>query len=220
MSNQRTLNTTWIIGDQYETIIKSIQRHHQNAQHLLEIITRLHCIFRSTCNKLQINPNLTQTHHSSRCRRNLRSAWITGPSGCYRKNSNAKLMEIETALGRIRTSHTWTTYYRQLEALNNLSFPCKVIVDDADEIQLHGFCGTSKIPYGSYSPIHGTQCTLFCAKSRVAPFKVISLPRLEPCGVLLLAKLYESVIQATYIKIKKAIFFWTDTTIVLHWIHK
>ena len=55
------------------------------------------------------------------------------------------------------------------------------------------------------------------AKSRVAPLKELSIPRLELQAAVLAARLYKSIRSESRIKFEKVIFF-TDSQIVIVWI--
>ncbi|GFQ83439.1 integrase catalytic domain-containing protein [Trichonephila clavata] len=57
---------------------------------------------------------------------------------------------------------------------------------------------------------------LVASKSRVSPIKQVTIPRLELCGTVLLAKLMPKVQCALKMDIT-SVFFWTDSTIVLSW---
>ncbi|XP_076482503.1 uncharacterized protein LOC117165311 [Bombus vancouverensis nearcticus] len=121
--------------------------------------------------------------------------------------------------------HTeWSKYYAQLPLLNNVEFPRKTIINPAAEIELHGFCDASERAYGACVylrtiTLDGHVCTrLLTAKSKVAPLKSLTIPRLELSGALLLASLANTVLQALTINIARTV-YWTDSTIVLHWIN-
>jgi hypothetical protein len=121
--------------------------------------------------------------------------------------------------------HTlWYKFTYQLNLLHQLTIPRKVITFFPHElIELHGFSDASQQGYGAavYVRVKSTENTyethLLCAKSRVALLKTITLPRLELCGALLLARLFEKVKQSVNLHNARKI-FWTDSSIVLAWI--
>ena len=82
--------------------------------------------------------------------------------------------------------HTmWLNFNAQLQALNTISVPRSVCCDNFDTTQLHGCCDASEAAYGSCLYLRTSTASgqvavrLLCARSRVAPLKTISVPRLE-----------------------------------------
>ncbi|XP_076660974.1 uncharacterized protein LOC143364585 [Halictus rubicundus] len=117
----------------------------------------------------------------------------------------------------------WTQFTQQLELLRAVAFHRRVLTDQPRNIEIHGFCDASTIGYGACLYVRSTgkdgivQCHLLCAKSRVAPLKTVTIPRLELCGALLLTRLYREASDALDISPDKVV-FWSDSTVVLHWI--
>nr|XP_012146525.1 PREDICTED: uncharacterized protein LOC105663276 [Megachile rotundata] len=117
----------------------------------------------------------------------------------------------------------WSQFYRQLPLLNNIIFPRKTIPCTSTVTELHGFCDASERAYGACVYLrsidkHGyAHVELLFAKSKVAPLKSQSIPRLELCGALLLTSLITTAKKALHININNT-FLWTDSTIVLHWL--
>jgi len=118
---------------------------------------------------------------------------------------------------------TWIEFATQLDLLNELTIDRQVLTPDYTDVQLHGFCDASNIGYGaciyvrSIDHRNNVRCRLLCAKSRVAPLKPVTIPRLELCGALLLAKLYREAHRALGLSPSKTV-LWNDSTITLHWV--
>ncbi|XP_011858514.1 PREDICTED: uncharacterized protein LOC105556056 [Vollenhovia emeryi] len=117
----------------------------------------------------------------------------------------------------------WMEFVRQLESVNQFTFERKLLASNCRDIQFHGFCDASSVGYGACLYIRSSEghentvVRLVCAKSRVAPLKPVTIPRLELCGALLLTQLYREMSAALNFAPNKVI-FWCDSTIVLHWI--
>jgi len=90
----------------------------------------------------------------------------------------------------------WMDMYLRLSQMKELAGDRLVLAKgQPTEIQLHEFCDSSEKAYGACLYLHSVNqqgevtTKLLCSKSRVAPVKKITLPRLELCGGLLLALL-------------------------------
>ena len=98
-------------------------------------------------------------------------------------------------------SDKWLKLVGQLWTLNKLAIPrqnIKVIKDEILSIELHGFCDSSLRAYGSLVYLrvltfNGCFVSLLSGKSKVAPMKGFSIPRLELLGCVFLTELVNSV---------------------------
>lgn len=121
--------------------------------------------------------------------------------------------------------NSWSNFVNELSLLTRVTFP-RHVFSKKDFVQLHGFSDASEKAYAAcvYLRVQNEEgdvdISLLLAKTRVAPTKRISIPRLELMAALLLAKLihkiliiYEGLIS------KDQVFAWSDSTIVLAWLH-
>ena len=90
-------------------------------------------------------------------------------------------------------------------------------------IELHGFSDASEDAYAGAVYIRvqdqsgKVYTSLVLAKTKVAPIKRLTIPRLELCGAKLLSQLLQHAQRALSISIQNT-FAWTDSTIVLNWL--
>ncbi|XP_055632604.1 uncharacterized protein LOC129773080 [Toxorhynchites rutilus septentrionalis] len=116
----------------------------------------------------------------------------------------------------------WEKYAEQLPKLAEFQINRYAFLPNSS-IQLHTFADASEAAYGactyarSIDPKGRISVQLLASKSRVAPLKRVSLPRLELCAASLAAKLHRKIVEALQIKISSSC-FWSDSTVTLQWI--
>ena len=120
--------------------------------------------------------------------------------------------------------YPWLDIYHNLPAISKIALP-RLIKPKTNikYMQLHGFCDSSQQAYGACLYLltvdENDEVTvmLICAKSKVAPLKQLSIPRLELCSALLLAKLLSKVQPILNLSIDM-VYLWSDSTIVISWL--
>ncbi|XP_043659545.1 uncharacterized protein LOC122624160 [Drosophila teissieri] len=118
----------------------------------------------------------------------------------------------------------WREFLEGYPALKEIRIPRWVRFHPAAKLQYHAFCDASQDAYGAaiFVRIETKEgcCThLLTSKTRVAPVRSISIPRLELCGAVLLTELAALVISEMPPHVYET-FYWTDSTIVLAWLSK
>ncbi|XP_046399930.1 uncharacterized protein LOC124166443 [Ischnura elegans] len=118
----------------------------------------------------------------------------------------------------------WDNFVSQSQLLQQIKFPRYIFPRSSSEAQLIGFCDASERGYGAVVYIRTIaeseiNVHLVAAKSKVAPLKTLSIPRLELMGAYLLSKLLSrlSSFLDKRLQILK-IYAWTDSQIVLAWL--
>ncbi|GFU61514.1 integrase_H2C2 domain-containing protein [Trichonephila clavipes] len=119
----------------------------------------------------------------------------------------------------------WRQFVESLQVVNDININRCIVVEQPEVIELHGFSDASQSAYGavvyckSVTSDGKMLVNLIASKSRVAPTKQTTIPRLELCAAVLLAKLVHRVKQALKLNVTNT-FLWSDSMIVLSWIRK
>ena len=117
----------------------------------------------------------------------------------------------------------WNNWRAELNHLPQIQIPRFIGTNKAFEVELHTFCDASELAYDAVCYVRVKQpgkitCNLIMSKSRVAPVKQISLPRLELEGAVLASNLAETVVYGMETKFQ-ACHFWTDSMLNLQYIN-
>ena len=118
----------------------------------------------------------------------------------------------------------WTNLFNEALLLSQLEFErCLTPASAIEQPILCTFADASTKAFGACSYVRwkledGHFAVMFiAAKSRVAPLKQLTIPRLELQGAVLATRLSKSILEETRLKFDRTIFF-LDSQIVLAWI--
>ena len=117
--------------------------------------------------------------------------------------------------------HRWKSFLRELKFIDCYCIPRCYFSQQPLTIQIHGFSDASERAYAAVVYIRSTyndgrvEIKLVASKSRVAPIKRQTIPRLELLGALILARLVNKLksIGAEFPTV-----LWSDSTTALCWI--
>ncbi|KFM63037.1 hypothetical protein X975_02648, partial [Stegodyphus mimosarum] len=115
----------------------------------------------------------------------------------------------------------WLSEIKELKMLKIPRYYFHVPNLDMDTVQLHIFSDANPNAYGSVAYLryrtdeHKFETTFVLAKSRVAPLKKLTLPRLELMGALVGARVANYLKNVLHVS---NVILWSDSEIVLHWI--
>ena len=118
----------------------------------------------------------------------------------------------------------WKTLAVDLQSISSVSIKRHVSVfAETEVVDLHCFCDASCKAYSACVYLRSTtgnihEANLIFCKSRVAPLKAISLPRLELMAVLLGVRSLEFVSKQLNFPTNHRKVLWSDSMCVLHWI--
>ncbi|XP_055636134.1 uncharacterized protein LOC129775417 [Toxorhynchites rutilus septentrionalis] len=116
----------------------------------------------------------------------------------------------------------WKQFRCELPLLLEVAVPRRALCNRGRNYHLHCFCDASSKGYGCcvymVGPNDEGQITsnLLVTKSRVAPIRGLSTPRLELCAALLGSQLVDKLRATT--DFSQSVTFWTDSTVVLYWL--
>ena len=117
----------------------------------------------------------------------------------------------------------WKTFLADLTNISSIQIPRWVNFSLNCFIQLHAFSDASEKAY--CGTIYMRTCQdgmcqshLIVAKTRVAPLKQTTIPKLELCGAVLVTKLLQMVSKNIHVPHEATL--WTDSSIVLGWIQR
>ena len=129
----------------------------------------------------------------------------------------------------IDIANAWMAWKQELPSVDQIEVPRCLLrglnLSSVVRVEVHGFADSSQKAYGSAVYLYAEDedqnrvSNLVMAKSRVAPMKRMTLPRLELLAAFITAKLLHYVVQALRISVD-SVYAWSDSQIALTWIRR
>ncbi|CAB4022309.1 Hypothetical predicted protein, partial [Paramuricea clavata] len=124
------------------------------------------------------------------------------------------------------TCRKWTQWLKEINDLENLAIPrcyVELPMNRYSRLELHAFGDASELAYASAVYLRALfveghiSTGLVMSKTRIAPVKRVTLPRLELMAAVITARLCTYVRNALDCQIDRIV-CWTDNSSTLHWI--
>ena len=118
----------------------------------------------------------------------------------------------------------WLKWTDDIHNLTSIEVPRQYFFANVTKTQLHIFCDSSQQAYGAVAYLRGLSAdngintAFLMAKTRVAPLKTTTLPRLELLAALLEAKLFQYLNKTLELVNSSEVMYWSDSQIVLSWL--
>ncbi|GFX53839.1 uncharacterized protein TNCV_1597851 [Trichonephila clavipes] len=174
---------------------------------------------------LELTPSLTKRRILSKSSKIFDPLGLLSPCTVFMKIFYQKLWLTKTDWDSPipqQLTEDWLKFQKAFNAINYLTVPRWVILTADNPVELHGFADASSLAYAA--AIYCRQkrngkikVQLLVSKTKVAPVKQVSIPRLALRGAHLLSKLFKSVLR-TLKHYTFDVFAWTDSKIVLSWL--
>lgn len=119
----------------------------------------------------------------------------------------------------------WTRFLSTLSQLENVRIPRWLGTKAPWKTEICGFADASEKAYAAVIYLRTFQengiitITLLGSKTRVAPLKPVTIPRLELCAAHLLSKFVSTVMEHFQERVQ-GVYLWTDSLVTYHWIGK
>ncbi|XP_031635447.1 uncharacterized protein LOC116348558 [Contarinia nasturtii] len=124
----------------------------------------------------------------------------------------------------LELKNRWNDLKRTMIDVNKITVPRWIGLSPEKSIEIHGFSDASNSAYGMtfYARVESgitIECNLITSKTRVAPLKGMTIPRMELCGALMMAHMCQQICSIHDVPMSK-LTLWTDSSIVIHWLSK